>query len=139
VSAVALASGIIAGLPREMLKTALFQIFRQFVLCTKHPAFKEEREWRIIYSPTVELSPAIVEDYASVRGIPQTIYKLPLKHAPEQGLNHADVPSIINRIIVGPSTQPFTIWQATVKLLLRAGVENAKDRVFNADIPLRIN
>ena len=34
----------------------LFYLSRVLILCVKHPGFKEEREWRVIYSPDIESS-----------------------------------------------------------------------------------
>lgn len=41
----------IGGLGRDYLTTIVFQMFRSATLCTKHPGFAEEREWRVIAFP----------------------------------------------------------------------------------------
>jgi hypothetical protein len=48
-----------------------------------------------------------------------------------------EIPSLINRIIIGPTQYPWAMWKAFVTLLSEAGVENAASKVFTSDIPLR--
>jgi hypothetical protein len=38
----------IVSLGRELVKNVVFNMFRFAVLCTKHPGFHEEREWRVV-------------------------------------------------------------------------------------------
>jgi hypothetical protein len=121
----------------ELLKST-FLMLKVAVLCTKHPGFREEREWRIFYSPTQEKSPVITSDYATVDGIPQEIHKIPLKHDPANGLYKADIPSLLDRIIIGPTEQPITIWKVLVRILSQSGVQNADKKVVISDIPLRV-
>ncbi len=116
---------------------AVFTMLKFALLCTKHPGFAEEREWRVIYSPTQERSPVIEPGFATLHGVPQQIYKIPLVDDPAHGLVHADIPNILDRLIIGPSPQPFTIWRAFVGLLREAGVPDPEQRVFVSDIPLR--
>ena len=121
----------------EQLLGVIFSMLKFAMLCTKHPGFKEEREWRIIYSPTHEPSPIIESDFVSVRGIPQEIHKIPLINDPDHGLVYADLPNLVDRIIIGPTQQPFTILQTFVGLLREAGVPDPERRVFVSQIPLR--
>ena len=67
----------LTALGRNAVFAHLFAAFRYAVICTKHPAFKEEREWRIIYQPDFQPSPQgrIVEDYRPLQGMPQRISK----------------------------------------------------------------
>jgi Protein of unknown function (DUF2971) len=111
--------------------------FRYATLCTKHPGFFEEREWRIIYSPAIEKSDIITENIESVNGIPQRVCKLPLNDVPHLGINGIELPKLINRIIVGPTLHPFEVSEALVLLLEKAGVQDAASKVFISDIPLR--
>ncbi len=84
----------------DLLTGHLYGAFRNILLCTKHPSFSEELEWRVIYSPTIDESPVIKSDYTTVDGIPQQIYKIPLLNAPEVGLHGADLDSILDRVIM---------------------------------------
>lgn len=111
--------------------------FRYATLCTKHPGFSEEKEWRIIYSPAVDMSSVIKESVESIGGIPQKVCKLPLEEKPELGINGISLPKLINRVIIGPTLYPFDVAEALTILLEKAGVENAASKVFVSDIPLR--
>jgi hypothetical protein len=93
--------------------------------------------WRVLYQPTFEQSPAIVPDFAVIEGIPQQIHKIPLINDPAQGLHGADIDSILERIIIGPTKQPLTMYQAFVELLREANVSNPEGRVVVSDTPLR--
>lgn len=127
----------VASLSFETLFACMFMLLKNDLLCTKHPGFSEEREWRVYYSPTVERSNAIVRDFAVVDGIPQIIHKIPLINDPNNGLHSADIPSLFERIIIGPSKQPLTIFKAFSELLKDLGIENPEERIFVSDIPLR--
>ena len=127
----------IRNLGKEQVFGYVFSMFRFAVMCTKHPGFNEEKEWRIIYSPTMELSPKITEDVKIIGGVPQVIYKIPLEDDPENGLVGAAIPSLVNRIIIGPTRFPATLRQAFVKALAEAGVNNPEAKVWVSDIPLR--
>lgn len=119
--------------------------FKFSIQSTKHPAFKEEKEWRIIYfPPTADVSPQravrgerIKLNISSIRGVPQKIYLLPLNDFPDEGFVGATLPDLIDRILIGPSLDSYQIWEALVKELEDAGVNNPKLKVFITGIPLR--
>jgi len=131
-------AAMIEGMGRDTLREFLFILFKSSLLCTKHPGFKEEREWRIFYTPTQDRSPIINEDVCTVDGVPQGIFKIPLEHNPGNGLFHADVPSLIDRIIIGPTEYPVIIYNTLVAALEKAGVSDARKRIVVSDIPLRL-
>jgi len=122
--------------PDELIELFV-NIFRFSVLCTKHEGFAEEREWRVIYSPTYEASPVIRKSYAIVRDVPQEVYEIPLLNDPDNGLHSADIPSILNRLIIGPTAYPMTLHQTFASLLADAGVQNPTERLWVSEIPLR--
>jgi Protein of unknown function (DUF2971) len=115
-------------LGREAMISRIFNMFRFAVLCTKHPGFAEEKEWRVIYSPAVELSPYLTKDIQVVKGVPQPIYKIPLKDIPEIGLAAA-IPTLLNRVIIGPTEYPLVLHEAFVDLLTEAGVQDPAAKV----------
>lgn len=127
----------VRSLGKETVLNLLFQAFRFAVLCAKHPGFHEEREWRVIYSPTMEKSDHIQEFTRAVRGVPQKIQKIPLHNIPEEGFFGAEIPELLERIIIGPTEYPMAIYQAFSKLLGDAGVADPESRIFISDIPLR--
>lgn len=125
------------GMGYEDVLGTMFSVFRFAVLCTKHPGFSEELEWRILYSPGYERSETITETIEVVRGIPQPVHQIPLKDAPDEGLHGADIPNLIDRVIIGPTADQIAIYQAFVSLLESSGVEDAPSRVKISGIPLR--
>jgi len=128
---------LLKELDYEELMGFVFHHFQYSILSTKHPGFKEEREWRIIYSPRLESSRHIRRDVETVRGTPQPVYKLPLQNFPEEGFTGATIPELLDRIIIGPTDHSFAAYEAFAALLEGAGVENAYEKVFMSDIPLR--
>jgi hypothetical protein len=128
---------LIASRPPEWIVDCLLMVFRYATLCTKHPGFAEEREWRVIYSPMIMKSPIISQSIRSLSGVPQIIQSIPLVNSPSEGLVGADPNGLIDRLIIGPSQDRFALWQAFVSLLDDAGVERSFQRVHASGIPLR--
>jgi hypothetical protein len=115
----------------------IFATFRAAILCTKHPGFHEEREWRVIYSPTFARSDRITTDIVTINGVPQPVCKIPLRDVPEEGLKGLEIPTLIDRVIIGPTEYPNVIREAFTGALTRAGVADAVQRIVVSDIPLR--
>lgn len=108
------------------------------VLSTKHPGFKEEREWRIIYRPSAEEGePSIPSKVVNVGGALQRVHYLPMQNVPEKGLHGASLEELLERIIIGPTHNPDLVVEAFVQMLSEAGVSNAAHRVTACNIPLR--
>jgi hypothetical protein len=127
----------IRSLDRETVKNIVFNMFRFGVLCTKHPGFHEEREWRVVASPAMhpsKLPPPTVE---VVRGTPQKVLKIDLQNYPDQGLVGLSLPELLNRIIIGPCEFPQVILGAFCQLLVEAGVPEPDSKIVVSDIPLR--
>lgn len=123
---------------RELFKASIFHVLRSAALCTKHPGFQEEREWRVVFSPRLAPSSPLIRDLVVVKGVPQPIYRIPLKNIPEQGFEGAEIPELVDRLIIGPSQHPFETREAFIELLVQNGVKNADEKVVCSDIPLRI-
>lgn len=127
----------LSSIGQERVNGYIFNMLRFAMMCTKHPGFREEKEWRIIYTPAFQSSDHVIRDLQTVRGTPQTIYKLPLKDIPQEGLTGVEIPQFLERIIIGPSQYPGTMYEAFVNLLVEAGVPNAAQKVHVSRIPLR--
>lgn len=125
------------GLGQEALVGYIHNMLFRFAIATKHPGFAEEKEWRLFYRPTERTSPGMTEETVVLGGVPQKIYKLRLANEPENGLHGADIPSLLDRIIVGPTEFPYVSYQAFAGVLTDLGVENAAEKVVLSDIPLR--
>lgn len=115
--------------------------FLQFAMMTvKHPGFSEEQEWRIIHRPYEFPSAYIAPTTLTIAGIPQAIYEIPFYDealggfhtVPELKLN-----DILDGIIIGPCFYPETLFRAFKDQMEAAGIEDAKDKIFVSNIPLR--
>jgi hypothetical protein len=104
-------------IPPEHLKELVFTMLVSFAVSIKHKAFLEEKEWRIIYLPQANPSPFVEQSLVVIDGIPQDIYKIPLQDAVGLG-----IPSLVDRIIIGPTAYGIPIYTTFVDLLGQAGV-----------------
>jgi DUF2971 family protein len=127
----------IRSLGEHQAEGAMFAVLRYAVLCTKHPGFHEEREWRVIYSPAFEQSERIRTSIESIGGIPQSICKLPLRDIPEEGLYGLNPIDFLERLIIGPCKFPAGIYDALMVLLTNLGVPDPANRIVFSDVPLR--
>lgn len=125
------------GLGQDVLVKYIERFFFRIAISTKHPGFSEECEWRLYYRPTEGTGPAMVEKVEVIGGVPQVIYALPLISDAALGLHGADIPSLLNRIILGPMSNPYMAFRAFEKALSDKGVEEAAKKISASDIPLR--
>ncbi len=122
---------------KENIVNSTFEMLRAAVLCIKHPAFKEEREWRVIYSPAGQQPGLIKKHIETINGVPQLIYKIPLQDAPEAQLENLHISKFLSHIIIGPTQYPTVLSAAFVELLNNAGVAEPHKKVRISNIPLR--
>jgi len=115
----------------------LNDLFLNVVLATKHPGFREEREWRVIHTEHYGRSNHLIYEHAVVRGMPQQLVKLPLKNISAEGLTGLDVIELIDRIIIGPNEFAFEIRSVLLDILEDAKVPDALGKVWISDIPVR--
>lgn len=98
------------------------------ILSIKHQGFEEEQEWRVVYTAALRsVGNPLPNEHQTIRGLPQTIYKLPIPAM------RFEYPSLI----IGPSDFPETIKDTFVELILEQGIDDAATRVTVSDIPLR--
>jgi hypothetical protein len=122
---------------QDIIYSNLFNTFQMAVIFTNHPGFREEREWRIIYTPKMHNSEIIQREVKIIRGIPQIVQKIPLRDIPELGLEFISIPKLVDRVIIGPTQYPTVQREAFVELLFNSGVSDADKRVVVSNIPLR--
>lgn len=129
------------GIARQLGGDLVLRIFENMfhfaALSTKHPGFSEEREWRVILSPTMFPSNKIGFDLEVVNGVPQRVYKFPLVDFPEEGFYGATLPDLLEEIIVGPTASAYAIYDALAGALIQEGVKDGFSRVKISNIPLR--
>lgn len=107
------------------------------ILSTKHPGFTEEREWRILYCPSIWQSDFLEEFHTSVNGIPQRAFKLPFKNSEKNGLPAFELADTLKQIIIGPNQFPEIIYRTIVDKLKKAEVPDPEKLVTASTIPLR--
>ncbi|HEX5257187.1 MAG TPA: DUF2971 domain-containing protein, partial [Sphingomicrobium sp.] len=108
---VALFEEMVAGVEANLdeLKKLGGQFLHDFIMLafifavqsTKHPSFAEEREWRVLYTPTILVRRGEMTDQqlqriptqiACIKGVPQRIYEIPFSNYPEEGFVGATAP-----------------------------------------------
>lgn len=128
---------LLSALDPQIIAGQVFIWLLLTTVCLKHDGFKEEREWRVIYLPQLRSSKFMLSDIETVQGIPQLVYKIPLREVPDEDIVAISVPQLIERIIIGPTEYPYPLLNAFVLELERAGVKDAANRVIISGIPLR--
>lgn len=136
-TAVAVNADFLRQQGRDAVRQSIFNMFMFAALCTKHPGFLEEREWRIVACPRIFGLGLLREDVHSVRGVPQRVLKLPLKDEPTLGVTGLSIPTLLDRVIIGPCEHPQVIREALCIQLRAAGVADPEAVVLASDIPLR--
>jgi hypothetical protein len=130
----------------QFLHDYVMLAFRFAVQSTKHPSFAEEREWRVLYTPTIlsrrgdlteEQARRIPTQIACIKGVPQRIYEVPFVNYPDEGFAGATPPELLDRVLVGPSVDAYAIAQAFLSELIRLQVPDADQKVTITGIPLR--
>lgn len=122
----------------DFLREWLFEAFRGFALCTKHPGFREEREWRVYTSPNFEGGSDWLESAIEiVGGLPQRLIKLKLFDDAARAIVGVAPSTLIDRIIIGPCEHPYQVRAALIEALGSAGVANPSEKIWMSLIPLR--
>ena len=127
----------IAGLGAETAARNLAGSYYHAALSTKHPGFSEEREWRVVFNPTLDPARHLVRAIEICRNEPQVVYKLPLRDAAEAGIDGMALADVLDAMIIGPSDNPRAVRDAFVQLLSDSGVSDPERRVRTSDIPVR--
>jgi hypothetical protein len=125
------------SLDRGLIVANVFTMLLAGVTCIKHEGFREEREWRAIYSPNRLRSPFMEGATQSIGGIPQRIYKIPLDQSISPEITELDFSKIFDRLIIGPTAYSWVLYEAFRDALADAGVQNANERVCASNIPIR--
>lgn len=122
---------------REALIAYTLMMLITGVTCVKHEGFHEEREWRVIYAPLRMPSPLMEHGTATIAGIPQTIYRLPLDASVAPDIARLDFAALFDRMIIGPSQYAYAMAESFSNALTAAGVPDAANRIFISGIPIR--
>lgn len=128
----------VSSLGRTTTRAVVFNMFYFAILCTKHPGFSEEREWRIIASPQMYESPLLTQAVEVVRAIPQTVQKLRFANHAEAGIVGLELADLLNRLIIGPCEFPDVVLKALRQLLAEAALPEPERLLYVSEIPLRL-
>lgn len=121
---------------KEILKI-VFHMLMSGVTCLKHDGFEEEREWRASYSPQLWPSDFMEHSIEVISGIPQVVYKVPIDVNVSNSLADLDFSKIFNRLIIGPTSYPWSIYEAFYTTLTEVGIEPNDLNLAISGIPLR--
>lgn len=117
----------------------LFYHLRLMSLLTKHPGFKEEREWRFIYLKDHDDTDALADSseyVVTTRGVqPKLKLRLETLGAANATLNSAN--GLIERIILGPSHQSRLALKTFQGMLNHMNLEALSPKVNYSTIPFR--
>jgi hypothetical protein len=125
------------GVDRDMLHNTVFLMLVMMTISLKHPAFREEREWRVVHLPLLFQSTLVTQSVETIWGTPHLVYRIPLQNFPDQDVHGVDLNDLADRVIIGPSAYPGPIASAYIAALFEAGVQDAARRVTLSNIPLR--
>jgi len=130
-------SDFFSNLNSDTMIEIIFTIFHFWTVSIKHPGFAEEREWRVIASPTVFGKDRLDLDIEEVGGVPQPVYKILLENDETNGVIGLEPSELISRVIIGPNQSPQVMLNAITVKMNEAGISDAFDRIQVSDIPLR--
>jgi hypothetical protein len=128
----------LAKLNKVALAEMVFLMLVFAATCSKHPGFRDEREWRVLTNPQLWPSVELVDHQEVIGGVPQTVYKMQLKNKPADNVMGIELPELIDRIIVGPSLHAGPIREAIIAKLAARNVADAASKVVVSGLPKRL-
>jgi hypothetical protein len=113
---------------------------QQAAIAIKHPGFREEQEWRVVFRPSEEPEGLIRPAVRAVNHSVQVVYEMPLEISDREANTPPgySLDSLLDRLIVGPSIHPAQSVRAFAQSLQRAGVVDPMKRLTCSNIPLRV-
>lgn len=128
---------LLGSIDRNRLLNIVFSMLLTGVVSLKHEGFHEEKEWRVIYSPKRVPSSHLQSSIEVVAGVPQQVYKIPLRNDPASEISGLEPHELIDRVIIGPTQFAWAMYEAFVVALEGAGIKDAGSRVLVSQIPVR--
>lgn len=122
---------------REEARAWYFYLLRSIATCSKHPGFKEEQEWRIMHTRGIDETFPLKEAVETLGSLPQVVMKLPLKDYPENGVFGLTLPSLIEKVIVGPCQYPWVVCDALLLEMQKVNIPSPQSKIVVSEIPLR--
>ena len=98
---------VLRRIDRQIILNHIFYMLMAATVSLKHEGFKEEKEWRLVYSPKMRPSPFMTKSVETIDGVPQIIYKIDLANRPSDNISGVSIPELVQRIIIGPLAISF--------------------------------
>lgn len=130
-------ASVLKAREKDSLVNDVFWMFVAAVVGLKHPGFHEEREWRVMYLPTLWQNKNVVTESKVISGIPQNVCILPLNREADEEWKGLLFSKIFEKMIIGPTQFADAMAQAFADELTNAGVTDARDRISISRIPIR--
>ena len=122
----------------QVIAAFIYAALLMFTVATKHPGFKEEREWRVLRLPSApNSSPILSPGIEVVSGVPQSIYKLDFKNVPANNISGMSLEELLYQLVIGPTQYEDTVRATLVSILKRKGLSRAEQRVTISGMPFR--
>ena len=138
-------SGDLNNWTRSIFVDRLYSVFYQYLCCFKHPTFKEEHEWRFIYTPhfpndakaKAGLSETKVE-YREFGGYIVPYLKINIAEVlknESEGIEMKDLP--FDAITIGPGLDEQLAKTSLHSFLFRRGYAGTMIEIDYSSVPLR--
>lgn len=124
------------GKDPECFETIFNYCLETMLISIKHVGFKEEKEWRVVFSSSYEDISDLKQDIV-INKYPQIIYKLPLIGHSKKYSAKIPINDVLDRIIIGPNPHVEQVYFAYVKILEELGIDHPAERVVMSNIPYR--
>jgi hypothetical protein len=118
---------------KKILLEMITNKFKNDLAFIKNPRFREENEWRFLCFPDAQEGKEYTVENIILRNTPQLVVSLPFSEIYKTSFNE-----ILSHIVIGPSPYQHLVQRSISDLLAKHGFNNASDRVFLSDTPLRI-
>lgn len=123
---------------KDYTARAVLTAFQFAAICTKHPGFKEEREWRVISTPAFGPPKNLTRSIKIIRGVPQPVLSIKLQDIPDEGLVGLNPADFLDRVIIGPTEFWNPVYEAFWDELYRLKVPDIASKLVISGIPLRM-
>lgn len=130
------------GIHENVAVGYMMRVFHLMGLRTKHIAFEEEREWRVVCTPYFSGSlPPTIPEVTTYFGSPQKVVRLRLEEHSQDGGTPLDLSlgNILHRVLIGPVQDADLIRHSIIVKLEQAGVPNPASIVEMTNIPVRVS
>jgi hypothetical protein len=125
----------LAGFKQRITGQALYSL-TECSFCFKHPAFEEEREWRVVVLIHRDSAPGDGARASLFRATHTGLLPYTSIRLAERGLPTSE--RAISEVVIGPGRHPDLAAKAAERLLKSAGHPNAGSMVQHSAVPLRV-